>query len=87
MITTALIGLLYYVLLLITAPLRLLPNAVLPGFLEDGLAAVGGSLPILNDVFPVSSLIYVLGLVLALEGAIFSYKVIRWTYQKIPGIS
>jgi hypothetical protein len=88
MITTALIAILYGALVVITSPLRILPDVLyLPGNISGGLSSVVSSLSILNDVFPISVLLYAFSVFLTIEAGIFSYKIIKWVYSKIPGIN
>ena len=87
MITSAILGIIYIGLAVVTAPLRLLPDATLPNWLGTSLTAAGNSFHILNQVFPVSVLLTALALLVSVEGSIFTYKILKWTYQKIPGVN
>lgn len=41
----------------------------------------------LDGLFPVTTLIAIIAFDLAFELAVFIYKLVRWGYQKVPGIS
>jgi hypothetical protein len=72
---------------LLLAPIRLLPDATLNPNITTALTQVGGYLSVMDAIFPVSTLLQVLGAVLVVEAAIFTYKVIYWIIKKIPTIS
>jgi len=65
----------------------ILPAVSLPGNLTDAVNTASNYLANMNQIFPVSTLLAVLLLVLVVEGTIFFYKLIRWVYNKIPGIN
>lgn len=54
----------------------------------SALAAIGGYIAVLDVVVPVATLVGVfVGVHVVVEGYIFAYKLVRWVYQKIPGIN
>lgn len=75
--------------------LRLILGGILtagPVSLDTGiggaLAAVGSSIAVLDVVVDVGLLISTfVGTIVVVEGYIFSYKIIKWIYTKIPGIN
>lgn len=69
------------------APLLLLPDVVLPPSLANALAAMVAFTAQINPLFPLSQLFIALGIVVGIEIAIFSYKVIMWLIKKIPTIN
>lgn len=87
MITNFLISILYYIVALITSPLRLLSDYSIPANINTSLATAGNYIAILNTIFPVTTLLSVFGIVIIFEGFIVGYRIIRWLYQKIPGIN
>jgi hypothetical protein len=87
MITNAILYILYGFIFLITAAIQLFPDVSLPAAINDTIASVGSNLALLNQVIPVSTIITILGVILAIESAIFIYKGIRWIYNKIPGVN
>jgi len=88
MIPYYLLILLIYLFALLIAPLTLLPNASLPATFATGLIA-GQDLGMIWSVAPYTftALIAAIVVVVGVETHIFSYKAIRWIYQKIPGIN
>ena len=87
MITDALIGIIYATIWLFTFPIRQLPNVALNSEIEAAMSEAGGYLGLVNQVFPVSTLLAIFGVVLSIEAAIFLYKIVMWIIRKIPGIS
>lgn len=73
---------------LILTPLYLLGDFTMSDFgvgsALDGLATL---LAHLNGIFPVDSLITILGLWLEISLVLFTFTIIRFIYKKIPGIS
>jgi hypothetical protein len=41
----------------------------------------------LNAYIPIDTIVAIVAFVLAFEGIYFLYKLIRWGYRKVPGIS
>jgi hypothetical protein len=68
------------------SPLLLFSNASLDSNILASISAAGSYLSIVDMIIPVSSLLAVIGIILSIELAITGYKVIRWTYQKLPFI-
>lgn len=87
MIFTALLKLAYWIVLLVTSPLRLLPNASLPSGVTSALSTAGGYVSSLDDFVPVLTLFSVFTSILIVEGFILTYKAIMWGIKKIPGIN
>jgi len=74
---------------LITSPLSLAPNVSLPSAINTAISSAGGYIAIFYQIIPltVTALFVYLTTIVAIEAAIFGYKLIRWAYQKIPGIN
>jgi hypothetical protein len=87
MITTAILYLVIAFIWLVTLPLRLLPNVVLPSNIADSITTAGNYLHIVNAVVPIPTLVVVIVTAAIIEGAIWIYKLIKWAYTKIPGIN
>lgn len=79
--------LLVMVAVLISGLNSILPAVSLPDNIAAAAATASNYLANMNQIFPVSTLLAVLFLVLVVEGTIFFYKLIRWVYNKIPGIN
>ncbi len=84
MITYFILYFIYLVIYAITSPLRLLNDAVLPADVSSALSQAGGYLGAINDIVPIPSLLTILGLVLATEGFILTYKGIMWLIKRLP---
>lgn len=41
----------------------------------------------LNTIVPIDTILQIVAFALAFEGFVFLYKLIKWGYQKIPGIT
>lgn len=54
---------------------------------SNSIATIKGYYMALDTVFPISVLLAIVAFDLTLEGAILTYKAVRWGYQKIPGVN
>lgn len=75
------------VAVLISGLNSILPDVSLPGDIATAANTASNYLANLDQIFPVSTLLAVLLLVLVVETAILFYKLIRWVYNKIPGVN
>lgn len=87
MISSLILILIFGVIVLITAPLRLLADVTLSASITDAIATAGGFLGSLGQVLPVPAILSVLAIVMITEGFLFLYKTVRWVYQKVPFIN
>ena len=73
----------------LAAPLYALPDASIPGGLSAWLAQSGGYISIATKFMPltIAALFIVLGMIVIVENADGIFKVVKWIYTKIPGIS
>lgn len=73
----------------ILSPLLLLPNVTLPDNIATSLAQVVAWLWIVMTTIPytLAALFAALVVVVGIETKIFSYKAIKWIYNKIPGVN
>lgn len=78
---------LYGVIWLITAPLRLLPNASLPVSISQAINSANTYLSAINFIFPLSTFLIIFGIILSIETFIIIWKIINWIIKKIPTIS
>jgi len=67
--------------------LSILPIASPITGLDNAITQAGRVLAYVDPVFPVLTLLAVLGAFLGVELAIFLYTIVRWFYRKIPGIT
>ena len=70
-------------------PILLLPDVALPAAIATALITAGTYLGVVDSVIPytLGALFTAFASMLTIELAIFSYKFIRWVYQKIPGVN
>lgn len=87
MIINGLLSLLYWALYVVIAPITLLPDVSLDSSVTTAIAVASGWLGAINQIMPLATIFMVFGLVLVVENTHFVYKLIRWVYQKIPGIN
>ena len=73
----------------LVVPIQNLPNASLPGGLSAWLSATGGYIALAGSIAPltIAALFVVIGMVVIVENADGIFKVVKWIYTKIPGIS
>jgi len=86
MIVDFLITIIYNVVALIVNLFAILPDVTLPTAINDALVSVSPYYKGIETVFPVDTLVEIVGVELIFIGAVFTYKIIRWGYKKIPGI-
>lgn len=87
MITDLLLYLLYGVILVLTAPFRLLSNVSLSSDLTATITTAGSYLKAVNSILPIDTLLAIFGIILGYEVVILTYKIIMWIIKKIPGIN
>jgi hypothetical protein len=87
MISDILMAFVFYFLRLVASPLLLLGDATLDPNVQASLSNIMGYIELVDLVFPVATMFACLGVFLAFEVALFSYKGIMWLIRKIPTIS
>jgi len=87
MITSALLKLIYYILLALISPFALLPDVSLSSSLTSSITTASGYISSFTAFFPVSTALQVFAAMLVIELATLTYKLIMWVLTKIPGIS
>jgi hypothetical protein len=87
MISGYLLYLLYWILMLITLPLRVLPDATLPSEFTGTIATASGYIMFMEDLVPMQNILQYLGLIVLFEVGILSWKLINWVLRRIPGQS
>jgi hypothetical protein len=86
MITTALLDLLYFLLHILLSPILGFSDVVLNSSFTSSLATASGYYNSINAILPVDTMLEILGISLAFEGAYLIYKLIMWVIKKIPTI-
>ena len=85
MITDLLLYIFYW---FIRAVILLFPAAgTISSDMDSAFTTITGLYAKINNIFPVDTLLICLGILITIEGYIFSYKLIKWAYNKIPGIN
>jgi hypothetical protein len=87
MITNTILYLFYLFIYTLTAPLRLFNDVSLPNDLVNAIQTTNSYLRSINFIFPVSTFLTILSLILTIEGFIILYKIINWLIRKIPTIN
>lgn len=87
MITEALLNIVYLFVFAVTSPLRLLSDVSLSADLISAISTANTYIAAVDFIFPVTTFLTILGLVLTIEAFIVLYKIIIWVIRKIPTIS
>ena len=87
MIVAGLIWILYGALVAIASPLFLLPDVALPAGMTGSIATAGNYLSILGAIIPLGTILEIVTFFVGIELSILTYYLIRWVYQKIPGVN
>ena len=77
----------YSVVLWTMRPILAQPDASISPDLAASIQNASSYLHILDVVIPVGTIVAIVAAFLVYEGVIFGYKIIRWVYTKIPGVS
>lgn len=84
MITTAILNLVFIFINALLSPLTFLGNVTLSTSFASSISTASGYLHALNAIIPVDTMLTILGVSLAFEGAYLIFKVIMWIIAKIP---
>lgn len=87
MIISIILQLILSALFVVITPVMLLPDVSLNSAVPTAIVAASNYLALINQIVPLTILFIVFGSVLVVENTHFGYKLIRWIYQKIPGVS
>jgi hypothetical protein len=87
MIIDFIINVIYNLILFLVDLIALAPDVVLNSNITGSLSQIAPYYISIDTVFPIGALLAILFFELAYEGAYLLYKLIRWAYIKIPGIS
>lgn len=83
MITTFILTILYSFSNLVLA---FLPTGTLPAGFTTALAYFWGALNAFSYIFPVSTLLAALAIVLAFDVGVMAWHFLQWVIKKIPGL-
>jgi hypothetical protein len=80
-VATVVLGFLY--------PISFLPAASLPDMVNNSISGIASFIGLVWKFFPLTfaALIAAVVFIVVVENYVLIYKVIRWVYQKIPGVS
>jgi hypothetical protein len=87
MITDVLVLFIYYFVLLIVSVISLLGDVTLSPLISQSIATVKPYYMSLDAVFPMATLLVIFAFQLTFEAAYLGYRLLKWAYTKIPGIS
>jgi len=89
MITYFLIVIFYALIATILSPLLLLPDVALDSQMGSSIATIGSYFGMIWSTIPLTltALVASIVIIVVAENHIFFYKLIRWFYRKIPGVS
>jgi hypothetical protein len=87
MIISIILQLILSALFVVITPILLLPDVSLNSNVPTAIATASGWLGLINQILPLATMLAVFGIVLIVENTHFGYKLIRWIYQKIPGVN
>jgi hypothetical protein len=87
MILDLLIAIIYNAIAIVVNIFVILPDVTLSQDITDAIAQIGPYYKGIETVFPIGTLISILAIELIFITSYFGYKIIRWGYRKIPGIT
>lgn len=87
MILDAIMGILWLFLTVILSPFTLLADVSPDSTVVSAIATATGYISALGVIIPMTAFRFVLIGTLAFEVPYGVYKIIRWVYRKIPGVS
>jgi hypothetical protein len=86
----------YYITLIVLGalqavvfPISLLPDVSFPATLNTAIGQSGNYIGIFNAVLPksVPTIFAIFTIYISIEFGIWTYKLIKWIYSKIPGVN
>lgn len=87
MISTILLNILYLFALGITTIIATFGDVSANSAITTGLSTMATYYMSLNEYLPINTLVAIIAFDLVFELAVFIYKLVRWGYQKVPGIT
>lgn len=87
MITTILLNIIYVFVLGITSIISQFGDVTANGAITSSIATISSYAVALNEFIPLTVLIAIILFELTFETAVFTYRLIRWGYQKVPGVN
>ncbi len=87
MITGVLLSGIFILLRVLISPFTLLSDVTADSSIVSAIASAKSVFAIIDPFFPVGTLLTVIGIFLAIETYVFTYKLIMWVIKKIPTIN
>lgn len=87
MITDLILNIIHLFVLLIAALIGLLGDVSISSNIADSITQIKPYYMSLDVILPMAAVVGILAFDLVFEGLYFGYKLIRWSYQKIMGIT
>lgn len=87
MITTILLNIFYLFALGITVIVSNFGDVSESSQIATGLSEMAKYYVSLNEYLPIDTLLAIIAFDLIFEASVFIYKLVRWGYQKVPGIT
>ncbi len=87
MISNIILALLFFVVSVLTFPIRLLDDVELDANIVAAFSDAGESYDILSTVFPIGTIVAVTALLVTVELAILVWHATNWLIRKIPSVN
>lgn len=87
MITDTLLSILLSFIGLITSYFTTQADVPVSNFLTASVTTAASYYSAMNMLFPFDTLFLIIAFELTFEAIFFIYKLIRWAYQKVPGVN
>jgi hypothetical protein len=87
MVTYFILLILIGIIQIVILPITFLPDVALPLVMLASITAAAGFIGILDMVLPISTIFAIFTFYIGVEIGIFTYKIIKWIYSKIPGVN
>jgi len=87
MIVTIILNILYFFAYGITTVISSFGDVTANNAISEGIALMAGYYISLDEYLPITTLVAIVAFDLVFELAVFVYKLVRWGYQKVPGVS
>lgn len=84
MITDAILLLVYYILLVITLPITLLPDVSVTSDVGNAITSAVQYIAPWNAFLPIGTIFAIFGAILTVELLVALYKLIMWMLRRIP---
>ena len=87
MITDTILSLIYYFVYSIVFLISSFGDVAVSPSITAGIESMASYAVSLSDIFPVGTIFSIMAFVIIFDTALLTYRLIRWGYQKVPGIN